>query len=305
MNARLVVAAPGSGSGKTTLTAGLIGVLRARGLSVQPFKCGPDYIDPGYHTLAAGRVCRNLDTWLLRSEQVRALFRSASAGAELAVIEGVMGLFDGVGALDDTGSTADVARLLDAPVLLVIDARGIGRSAAALVEGFRRFDPRVRIAGVILNRVGSTRHAEICATAIGEHTGLPCLGYLERRDELRLPERHLGLITAAEPGPWWETLNVIAGQVAQTCDLDALLALARTASPLPRSEDRLSRRGAGRQPAGELRSPPLAGMAADGTPLCAAVPAVAGWRHAWVRSSSLPGAHGAARAPRRSAMPGA
>lgn len=238
MTARLVITAPGSGSGKTTLTVGLIGALRQRGLTVQPFKCGPDYIDPGYHTLAAGRACRNLDTWLLRPEAVEALFRSASTGANLAVIEGVMGLFDGVGAMDDTGSTADVARLLDASVVLVIDARGMGRSAAALVEGFRRFDPRVRIAGVLLNRVGSARHAEICATAIGEHTGLPCLGYLERRNDLRLPERHLGLITAAEPGPWQETLSVIAARVAQCCDLDALLALACTASPLPWAKDR-------------------------------------------------------------------
>ncbi|HSH83490.1 MAG TPA: cobyrinate a,c-diamide synthase [Herpetosiphonaceae bacterium] len=232
MTARLVVAAPGSGSGKTTLTAGLIGALRERGLSVQPFKCGPDYIDPGYHTLAAGRVCRNLDTWLLPPDQVRMLFAQSSAGADLALIEGVMGLFDGHGASDDTGSTADVARLLDAPVVLVIDARGMARSAAALVRGFQQFDPRVRIAGVVLNRVGSARHAELCTTAIADCTGLPTFGYLERREDLCLPERHLGLITTAEGGPWTLVVAEVARALAQTCDLDALVTVARSAPPL-------------------------------------------------------------------------
>src|SRR5258705_1136644 len=152
---RLLIAASGSGSGTTALTAGLIGALRRRDLVVQPFKCGPDYIDPGYHTLAAGRPCRNLDPWLLGPDATRRLFAHASLGAGLALIEGVMGLFDGFGALDETGSTADIARLLGAPVVLAIDARGMARSAAALVDGFQRFDQRVRIGGVLLNRVGS------------------------------------------------------------------------------------------------------------------------------------------------------
>jgi len=232
MSARLIIAAPASGSGKTTLTAGLTCALRRRGLVVQPFKCGPDYIDPGYHALAAGRPCRNLDTWLLGPDQVRTLFARASGGADLALIEGVMGLFDGAGALDETGSTADIARLLDAPVVLVIDARGMARSAAALVDGYRRFDERVQIAGVLLNRVGGARHAELCATAIVDHTGLPCLGYLPRDDDLRLPERHLGLITTAEAGPWAAVLEQVADVLAATCDLDRLVALARSAAPL-------------------------------------------------------------------------
>jgi cobyrinic acid a,c-diamide synthase len=229
MVARLIIAAPASGSGKTTLTAGLIGALRRRDLVVQPFKCGPDYIDPGYHALAAGRPCRNLDTWLLGPNATRRLFARACSGADLALIEGVMGLFDGFSALDDTGSTADVARLLGAPVVLAIDARGMARSAAALVDGFQRFDQRVQIGGVLLNRVGSARHAELCATAIAAHTGLPCFGYLPRHDELRLPERHLGLMTTAEAGPWAAVLERVADLLAETCDLDGLLALARSA----------------------------------------------------------------------------
>ena len=232
MTARLVMAAPHSGSGKTLITAGLIGALRARGLAVQPFKCGPDYIDPGYHTLAAGRACRNLDTWLLAPEQVRTLFTHAAADADLGVVEGVMGLFDGFGALDDVGSTAHVARLLDAPVVLLVDARGMARSAAALVAGFQQFDRRVRIAGVLLNRVGSPRHADLCATAIKHHTGLPCFGYIARRNDFMLPERHLGLIPTAESQTVAPVLQQVAHALAETCDVDALLVVARSAPPL-------------------------------------------------------------------------
>jgi cobyrinic acid a,c-diamide synthase len=226
----MIIAAPASGSGKTTLAAGLIAAFRRRGLVVQPFKCGPDYIDPGYHTLAAGRPCRNLDTWLLTREQAQTLFAHTSRAADIAMIEGVMGLFDGYGALDDTGGAADVARLLDAPVVLVIDAGGMARSAAALVEGFAQFDARVRVGGVLLNHVGSERHAQLCAEAITERTGLPCFGYLPRRDDLRLPERHLGLITTAEQGPWSEVIERVADTLQNTSDLDGMLKLAQTAS---------------------------------------------------------------------------
>jgi len=232
MTARLIMSASHSGSGKTVITAGLIGAVRARGLRVQPFKCGPDYIDPGYHTLAAGRACRNLDTWLLAPEQVRTLFAHAAADADLAVIEGVMGLFDGAGALDDAGSTADVARLLDAPVVLLVDARGMARSAAALVAGFQQFDRRVQIAGVLLNRVGSPRHADLCATAIKHHTGLPCFGYVARRSDFTLPERHLGLIPTAEAQAIEPVLQQVAQALAETCDVDNLLAVAQSAPPL-------------------------------------------------------------------------
>lgn len=232
MTARLVCAAPHSGSGKTLLTAAFITLLRRQGLVVQPFKCGPDYIDPGYHTLAAGHQCRNLDTWLCTPDQMRTLFARTSADADIAVIEGVMGLFDGYGALEDAGSTAHVARLLDAPVVLVIDARGMARSAAALVAGFQRFDPNVHIGGVLLNRVGSARHAELCATAIQHHTGLPCFGYLPRNAEFTLPERHLGLITTLEDRSLAAVIERAADALYQTCDTDALLALARSAPPI-------------------------------------------------------------------------
>ncbi|GAC1554538.1 MAG: cobyrinate a,c-diamide synthase [Herpetosiphon sp.] len=234
MTSRLIIAAPMSGSGKTTITAGLIAALRRRGQVVQPFKCGPDYIDPGYHSLAAGRLCRNLDTWLLSSADLRTLFVRASDGADLAVIEGVMGLFDGVDALDDTGSTADVARRLVSPVVLVVDARGMARSVAALVQGFARFDDRVHIAGVIFNRVGSPRHAALCTRALEAETGIPTLGYLLRDAALALPERHLGLVTTAESGPWASVIDEVADRLAATCDLDRLLELARSAPPLER-----------------------------------------------------------------------
>jgi cobyrinic acid a,c-diamide synthase len=232
MTARLVLAAPHSGSGKTLLAAGLIGALRRRGLAVQPFKCGPDYIDPGYHALAAGRPCRNLDTWMMPAERVRRLFVAAASGADIAVIEGVMGLFDGFGS-GDQGGTADVARTLDAPVVLIVDVRGMARSAAALVAGFQFFDPRLRIGAVLLNRVGSARHADICASAIGEHTGLPCLGYLPRAAGLSLPERHLGLVTTGEDPALAAALDQAADLLAESCDLDGLLALARAAPALP------------------------------------------------------------------------
>ncbi len=158
---RLLLAAPMSGSGKTTLTAGLIAALAARGLTVAPFKCGPDYIDPSYHALAAGRPCHNLDAWLVAEEQISGVLARRSAGADLAMIEGVMGLFDGYAGDDDSGSSAHIARLTATPVVVVLDVRAMARTAAALVAGLRDFDPRVRVAGVILNRAGSPRHAQM------------------------------------------------------------------------------------------------------------------------------------------------
>jgi len=199
----VVIAAPASGSGKTTVATGLMGALRQAGKRVAPFKVGPDFIDPGYHALASARPGRNLDPVLVGEQLIGPLYRHGSAGADIAVVEGVMGLFDGR-ITDDAagtaqGSTAHVAALLGAPVILVVDARGQSHSIAALLHGFSTFDQSVRLAGVILNRVGSPRHEEVLRQAC-EHAGVPVLGAIPRADELSVPSRHLGLVTAVEHG---------------------------------------------------------------------------------------------------------
>ena len=197
----VLVAAPASGSGKTTVATGLIGALRQAGHVVAPFKVGPDFIDPGYHGLAAGRVGRNLDPVLVGEELIGPLYAHGAAGADIAVIEGVMGLFDGridSGArIPASGSSAHVAALLAVPVVLVVDARGQSQSIAALLHGFSTFDPATRIAGVVLNRVGSARHEQVLRQAC-EQAGVPVLGAIPRRDELEVPSRYLGLVTAVE-----------------------------------------------------------------------------------------------------------
>ncbi|GAA0623331.1 cobyrinate a,c-diamide synthase [Sporichthya brevicatena] len=230
---RLVVAAPASGHGKTTVATGLIAALRARGLRVSPHKVGPDYIDPGYHALAAGRPARNLDAWMTSPEVIAPLFLHGAADADIAVVEGVMGLFDGVtgGAdgIEDFASTAHVARLLDAPVLLVVDAAAQARSVAALVHGFATFDPAVRIGGVVLNRVGSDRHEQILRDALAG-LGVPVLGAIRREDKVSTPSRHLGLVPVAERAT--EAVDAVAAMgdlVARTCDLEAICAMAATA----------------------------------------------------------------------------
>jgi cobyrinic acid a,c-diamide synthase len=225
----VVIAAPASGSGKTTVATGLMAALTRRGTAVAPFKIGPDYIDPGYHTLAAGRPGRNLDPVLVGEQRIGPLVRHGARGAEVAVIEGVMGLFDGR-VSDGYGSTAQVAAMVGAPVVLVVDCKGQSRSVAALLHGFRSFDPTVRIAGVVLNRVGSERHAEVLRAACAE-VGLPVLGVLPRRTELAVPSRHLGLVTAAEHGvAATSAVDAMAELVAEHVDLDAVLAVAE---PLP------------------------------------------------------------------------
>lgn len=238
-----MIGAPASGGGKTTVATGLMAALRRRGTAVAPFKVGPDYIDPGYHTLAAGRPGRNLDPVLVGAERIAPLARHGSAGAEVAVVEGVMGLFDGRLA-DGYGSTAHVAALLGAPVVLVVDCRGQSRSLAALLHGFRSFAPSggpgpgagpgpARLAGVVLNRVGSARHEAVLRAAAAE-VGLPVLGALPRRDALAVPSRHLGLIPAVEHGAAaGAAVDAMAELVAAHVDLDAVAALAEPLPPVP------------------------------------------------------------------------
>jgi cobyrinic acid a,c-diamide synthase len=228
---RVVIAAPASGHGKTTIATGLLAAFAARGLEVAGFKVGPDYIDPGYHALAAGRPGRNLDPVLVGSDLVAPLFAHGAAGADLAVVEGVMGLYDGRTGAGDHGSTAEVAGLLDAPVILVVDAAAQGRSVAALVHGFRAFGS-VRIAGVILNRVGSLRHEDLLRAAL-EEVGVPVLGALHRHDAVAAPSRHLGLVPAVERrAEAVASVRALADVVTSSVDLDRVLAVARSAPPL-------------------------------------------------------------------------
>ncbi|MEE1827209.1 cobyrinate a,c-diamide synthase [Streptomyces sp. BE20] len=230
---RLVVAAPSSGAGKTTVATGLIAALAARGLAVSPHKVGPDYIDPGYHGLAAGRPGRNLDAFMCGPERIAPLFLHGAAGADVAVVEGVMGLYDGASGRGELASTAHVAKLLRAPVVLVVDASSQSRSVAALVHGFASWDPEVRLAGVILNRVASDRHEQLLREALEEGSGVPVLGSVRRSAAVATPSRHLGLIPAVERSA--EALRAVADMgelVAASVDLDAVLALARTAPPL-------------------------------------------------------------------------
>ncbi|WP_369021059.1 cobyrinate a,c-diamide synthase [Streptomyces californicus] len=230
---RLVIAAPASNSGKTTVATGLMAAFAARGLAVSPHKVGPDYIDPGYHALATGRPGRNLDAYMCGPELIAPLFAHGSAGCDLAVIEGVMGLYDGASGQGELASTAQVAKLLKAPVVLVVDASSQSRSVAALVHGFASWDPQVRIGGVILNKVASDRHEALLRDAL-EESGLPVLGVIRRAPQVATPSRHLGLVPVAERGAEAvDAVRAMGERVRAGCDLDALMALARTAPALP------------------------------------------------------------------------
>ncbi len=235
--ARLVVAGAASGHGKTTVATGLMAALRRRSVPVAGFKVGPDYIDPGYHAVATGNPGRNLDPVLVGEHRIAPLF--ARSGAEVSIVEGVMGLFDGrIGAATGVaggpafGSTAHVAALLDAPVVLVVDAQGQGQSLAALLHGFRSYQPEVRVSAVILNRVGSARHERVLREA-AESVGLPVLGALPRTDGLSVPSRHLGLVTAAEHGESAvRAVDAMAATVESHVDIDAAVRLTRSAPRL-------------------------------------------------------------------------
>lgn len=222
----LVVAGTGSGVGKTTVTLGLLEAYRRRGLTVQAFKVGPDFIDPGFHELVTGRPSFNLDGWMCGRDWVRATVAQRAATADLAVVEGVMGCFDGADATGDDGSTAQVAKWLGAPVVLVIDASGQSRSAAAVVQGFERFDPDLRVVAVIANRVGGQGHGAWIREAIRASCSAVPLGAIPHREDLALPERHLGLVTAREGTLTADHRRRLAETIEASVDLDQLLALA-------------------------------------------------------------------------------
>ncbi|MDQ7029532.1 MAG: cobyrinate a,c-diamide synthase [Ardenticatenia bacterium] len=237
----LVIAGTHSGVGKTTVTTGLIAAWRAQGLVVQPFKVGPDYIDPTYHQLAAGRPGRTLDAWMVPPGRLPALVTQAARGADVVVVEGVMGAYDGFGYDDELGSTAHVAKVLGAPVVVVLDARAMARSAGAVALGYCTFDPELDVAGFIVNRVAGEAHGRGVAQAVEAATGLPVFGWIPRNEALHVPERHLGLVPTAEPGRWAHFVRAAAGAIAHHVDLERLLATARraalpTSAPLPELE---------------------------------------------------------------------
>jgi cobyrinic acid a,c-diamide synthase len=228
---RLVIAAPHSGSGKTTVTLGLLAALRRRGLAVQPFKAGPDFIDPSHHTAICGRVSRNLDTWMCDDATVAEIFARSARDADLSVVEGVMGLYDGFGPDEERGSTAHLAKLLSAPVLLVIDAQRMATTAAAVALGLAQFDRRVTLAGVVFNNVGGEGHYAWLRQALRDRAGLASFGYLSHDPGLGIEERHLGLVPAAERGPGADVRARLRAQFDAHVDVDAVVAAARAAPP--------------------------------------------------------------------------
>jgi cobyrinic acid a,c-diamide synthase len=234
----IVIAGTTSGVGKTTIALGLMGILAGQGLKVQAFKTGPDYIDPSYHTMVTGRPCRNLDTWMLPHDAVIELFNRANTGKDIAVVEGVMGLYDGRSSINEEGSTAELAKLLKAPVILILDSRKGARSMAAMAHGYRDFDREVNVAGVILNGIGGESHLKTCREAIEHYTGLEVVGYLPKKEELSMPERYLGLIPTAEGSTEKKLFNNIIARCRKTFDIEKILKISEQAQT-PDIEPRL------------------------------------------------------------------
>ena len=229
---RLVIAGIASGVGKTTAALAILAALRERGRQVQPFKAGPDFIDPSHHQAATSRPSRNLDGWMLGADRNRETFVRAAANADISIIEGMMGLFDGSSPVNDIGSTAELAKQLEAPVILVIDGSAMARSAAAMVAGYARFDPVVRVVGVLFNQVGSDGHYRLLKAAVEQETDVTALGYLRLDTALTIPDRHLGLVMATEQGDG-ELYHRLAKSALDTVDLDGIEALAHSSGTLP------------------------------------------------------------------------
>lgn len=238
---RLIIGGTGSGVGKTTVTIGLMSALKKKGYIVQGFKCGPDYIDPTYHTAVTGRVSRNIDSWMMKHEMVKEIVNRGGVGADISIIEGVMGFFDGRDPMNNQGSTAEISIITETPVVLVVNCSSMARSAAAIVKGFQVFLKETNIVAVIANQVGSESHFKIVKMAVEQECGIPVLGYLKKNQELSIPERHLGLIPSVERGdlhPFFESLGDL---VLETIDVDSLYELAK-AVPLKIKESQFKRK---------------------------------------------------------------
>jgi cobyrinic acid a,c-diamide synthase len=229
---RLVIAGTHSGAGKTTATLAILAALRERGRQVQPFKVGPDFIDPSHHRAVTGRPSRNLDGWMLGADRNRSIFARAAADADISVIEGMMGLFDGSSPTNDIGSTAESAKQLDAPVVLVVDGSAMARSAAAMVAGYARFDPALCVAGVVFNRVESDGHYRLLKAAVEHETNVIAVGYLRPDPAMAIPDRHLGLVMADEQDDR-QLYRRLAKAARETVDLDRIEALAHSCGTLP------------------------------------------------------------------------
>lgn len=224
---RFVLAGTGSGVGKTTFTIGLMKALQEKGKTVQGFKCGPDYIDPTYHTAVTGRISRNIDSWMFSHEAVRDIVAGASVDADVSIIEGVMGFYDGKSPLSDEGSAADISVVTESPVILIVNCASMARSVAAVVKGFQLLSEKPNIVGVIANQVGSIGHYEIAKAAIEQECGIPVIGYLKREVGIDIPSRHLGLVPAIERGELDTFFDKLGSLMAETIDLDQLLALTK------------------------------------------------------------------------------
>ncbi len=234
---RVVISANGSDAGKTLVTMALLWLLRKRGYRVQPFKVGPDYIDPGYHTIASGVASRNLDSWIMNEDTIKRSFIKAAATADLAVIEGVRGLYEAESPLDEAGSTAHVAKILNAPVIIVLNCQSITRSGAACLIGLKAFDKDVMVAGVILNKVSDKRHEDKLRSAISYYAHIPVLGVIYRNSSLTIPKRHLGLLTVQENDETLRVIESIGLMLQESFDLEGLLGIMKMAPPLETPEE--------------------------------------------------------------------
>ena len=228
-----MIAGTNSGVGKTTVTLGIMSAFAQKGINVQGFKAGPDYIDPSHHTFVTGNASRNLDTWMMGEGACRELFARSAATAEISVIEGVMGLYDG--SIDSTGhgSSAHLAKVLNTPVILIVNARGVAQSAGAIVMGFREFDKEIKLAGIILNNIASQSHYDCAKKAIEESCSVTVLGYLKKDSNVIIPERHLGLVPSEENRINSDLYDKLGQMVLDTIDIDRLLDTAGSAGTFP------------------------------------------------------------------------